>query len=311
MKVLRIGLARDLGLLVVAFFLSSTSNAVGVGGLVVFGDSLSDTGNLFAATGGTVPPPPYFNGRFSNGLIWVDTLTSSLSISVDNYAVGGAQTGTMNVNDGLPGGPFGGLQDQIADYTGGTVDTTATHIVWAGANNFTTIPADISAAISTSVTELLTAVGNLKAQGVTDIWLINLPDLGLTPRLLDLGLGAQGSALTDAFNGALNTGLAGAGFTDVNVFDSAGALRDIVGDPGAFGFANVTDGCLNDLTCLLSPTVADTYMFWDDIHPTTVTHDILAQRLEVALMHAIPVPAAVWLFASALMALGWARRRVA
>ena len=36
--------------------------------LVVFGDSLSDTGNLYAASGGFPPSPPYFDGNFSNGL---------------------------------------------------------------------------------------------------------------------------------------------------------------------------------------------------------------------------------------------------
>jgi outer membrane lipase/esterase len=308
MTVIRFDLTRGFGLFVAAFFLSSTAYAAGISSLVVFGDSLSDTGNLFAETSGAVPPAPYFNGRFSNGPIWVDTLTSSLGVSANNYAVGGAQTGTTNVNDGLPSGPFGGLQDQIADYTSGPVDTAATHIIWAGGNNFTAIPADVPAAIQAAITDLLTAVVNLKAQNVTDIWLINLPDLGLTPRLLDAGLGPQGSALTDAFNGALNAGLAGAGFTDVDVFDSAGVLREVVANPGAFGLSNVTEGCLFIVACVTNPSVAEGYMFWDDIHPTTVTHDILAQRIEAAL---VPIPAAIWLFASALAALGWVRRRAA
>ena len=34
--------------------------------LIVFGDSLSDTGNVFISFGAP-PSPPYFNGRFSNG----------------------------------------------------------------------------------------------------------------------------------------------------------------------------------------------------------------------------------------------------
>ena len=43
--------------------------------LYVFGDSLSDTGNLFALTFGIEPPsPPYFDGRFSDGPVWVETL---------------------------------------------------------------------------------------------------------------------------------------------------------------------------------------------------------------------------------------------
>jgi phospholipase/lecithinase/hemolysin len=34
--------------------------------LVVFGDSLSDNGNSFAQNG--TPPPPYFEGRWTNDL---------------------------------------------------------------------------------------------------------------------------------------------------------------------------------------------------------------------------------------------------
>lgn len=47
--------------------------------LTVFGDSLSDTGNIFIATGGAQPPSnqPYFNGRFSDGPVWVDTLAAA------------------------------------------------------------------------------------------------------------------------------------------------------------------------------------------------------------------------------------------
>ena len=41
-------------------------------GIYVFGDSLSDSGRLFAAT--QIPPPPYYQGRFSNGPIWIDYL---------------------------------------------------------------------------------------------------------------------------------------------------------------------------------------------------------------------------------------------
>ncbi|NJL20048.1 MAG: hypothetical protein HC895_03200 [Leptolyngbyaceae cyanobacterium SM1_3_5] len=42
----------------------------------VFGDSLSDTGNLFTRTG--QPSRPYVNGRFSNGLLWDDRLANQL-----------------------------------------------------------------------------------------------------------------------------------------------------------------------------------------------------------------------------------------
>ena len=35
----------------------------------VYGDSLSDTGNIFTFSKGAIPPsPPYYHGRFSNGI---------------------------------------------------------------------------------------------------------------------------------------------------------------------------------------------------------------------------------------------------
>ncbi|PNW87493.1 hypothetical protein CHLRE_02g143900v5 [Chlamydomonas reinhardtii] len=61
--------------------------------LVVFGDSLSDTGNTFRAVG--VPQADlYYQGRYSNGPIWVDYLAAAVAnttqLTVLNYAHGGA-----------------------------------------------------------------------------------------------------------------------------------------------------------------------------------------------------------------------------
>src|SRR5436190_20793741 len=68
-----------------------------------FGDSYADTGNLFKILG--VPnPPQYPTGRFSGGTNFVDTTSSLLGISQNNFAIGGATTGTTNVvGPGIPG----------------------------------------------------------------------------------------------------------------------------------------------------------------------------------------------------------------
>jgi phospholipase/lecithinase/hemolysin len=81
----------------------------------VFGDSLSDTGNLFLLTGGTggevftpdpdqsprLPTPPYYAGRASNGPVWVELFAERLGLTPPqpvfsggtNYAFIGAVTG--------------------------------------------------------------------------------------------------------------------------------------------------------------------------------------------------------------------------
>src|SRR5881394_3305387 len=82
-----------------------------------FGDSLSDIGNFYRLSGG-YPTPPYYQGRFCNGPLWVEYLSADLGMQYkpeDNYAVAGATTGTLNSNDG-PGHEFPGLLDEVASF---------------------------------------------------------------------------------------------------------------------------------------------------------------------------------------------------
>src|SRR5262245_61575441 len=99
--------------------IAAHANSAPFSRIVVFGDSLSDTGNFFHLTGGLVPPSPYANGRFSNGPLWVEYLADDLGMQLlpeDVYAVGGANTSHDNSNDGFLGLEYPGLQDQIADF---------------------------------------------------------------------------------------------------------------------------------------------------------------------------------------------------
>jgi phospholipase/lecithinase/hemolysin len=67
--------------------------------LIVFGDSLSDVGNIQSAIG-IYPGDGYFNGRFSNGSVYAEALSMGLGLgplvrstnSGDNFAYGGART---------------------------------------------------------------------------------------------------------------------------------------------------------------------------------------------------------------------------
>ena len=57
--------------------------------LVVFGDSLSDNGNLFALTG--FPLPPRWEGRSSNGPVYAEQLANFLHMNLDDRAFAGAE----------------------------------------------------------------------------------------------------------------------------------------------------------------------------------------------------------------------------
>lgn len=125
--------------------------------IYVFGDSLSDTGNVLNLTEGQFPTFPYAKGRFSNGDIWVDYLSKKLDFDVGllgdrlsgdftydrefdngslNFAVGGATSGEDNV--GIV--PFG-LKQQIDNFklqNRGSQETLDDDLfsVWIGANDY-------------------------------------------------------------------------------------------------------------------------------------------------------------------------------
>lgn len=88
--------------LAVLLFVPALAPASPFSRLIVFGDSMSDNGNVAAATG-FYPPAPYAN-RFSNGPVAVEYMASALGLPLIDFAYGGATTGSAYVDpDG--GGP--------------------------------------------------------------------------------------------------------------------------------------------------------------------------------------------------------------
>lgn len=318
-----------LGVLAAVFLWAASASAAGLAPITqvfVFGDSLSDNGNAYEATGSGFPAsPPYFPGRQTNGLVWAEPMTNDLGVTLTNYAVAGAQTGTGNVkSDDFPVLAGTGLQTQVgqfvSDLGGGAADPGAIYAVFAGANNFcltcfTPGVDDPEEFINQGVTEILTAVGTLQATGAQKFVVFGLPDLGLAPRAAGIpipGIQDMLSMLTDGWNAALFGNLPGLGLPQLVTIDTAQILRDVVANPEAFGLFNVTDACLavgcntQTLDPLLDP---DGFLFWDDVHPTRATHALLGDIVYEAVL--IPVPPAVLLFGSALGLLTWVRRRAA
>jgi len=62
--------------------------------LVVFGDSLSDNGNLFDLIG--FPQPPAWEGRSSNGPVYAEQLASFLHMRLDDRAFAGAEASDLS-----------------------------------------------------------------------------------------------------------------------------------------------------------------------------------------------------------------------
>ncbi|SMF54457.1 SGNH/GDSL hydrolase family protein [Pseudobacteriovorax antillogorgiicola] len=105
--------------------------------MIVFGDSLSDTANLKANTWGIVLPAHlYWEGRFSNGPIWLDYASRGLQLRLVSYAVGGAET---QETKGYSGFFVSSLHEQIDDYLNDTTQSERKKhlgVIWIGANNY-------------------------------------------------------------------------------------------------------------------------------------------------------------------------------
>ncbi|MEH2353622.1 SGNH/GDSL hydrolase family protein [Nostoc sp.] len=272
--------------------------------IYVFGDSFSDTGNVFNATNGIIPPSPtYSNGRFSNGPIWVNYLASDLGLTLNlknNFAFGGATTGTENI--GLPSLP--GLQQQINSFVSAqTADPNALYIIWAGTNDYLSYFFGGDPNPTNTVGNLSAALTSLVANGARDIMVVNLPDLGKLPFA---NFDSQRSNLFKTFssthNSSLNTTLKSLRQQlnpDINIIElNVNSLFDrVIAAPKEFGFTNATNSCISkDLSVVAIdvPTQQvlcnpEEFLFWDDVHPTTTTHRLIGE-LAFSALEPVPLP---------------------
>ena len=308
------------GLIIVGLSMGASANATSYNSLVVFGDSLSDSGNIFDLFGGAFGPnPPYADSRFTSnftdgtaGLVWVEYLAASMGLSLDNSIAGGTNYafGGARAADGA-GDLVPSLPDQLGFYfgdTGNTADANSLYVVFGGGNDVRDNDASGSAA---SIAQVIT---DLAAAGATDFFVPNLPDIGLTPEALAGDAPGGSSAVISAAAAQHNADLAAQIATleatlGVNIisFDLFGIFDDVITDPSAFGISNVTDACIE--TDCLDP---DSYLFFDGIHPTATVHQVMGQLAYERLVGVqVPVPAALPLFLSALGFLGLRRRRAA
>jgi phospholipase/lecithinase/hemolysin len=306
-------LIRAISILMAVLALSAVAFATSFSSIVVYGDSLSDNGNLYTAYPWFQPfqpTPPYYAGRRSNGPVAVEYLAQRTGAPLVDYAWVGATTGKGNFVDG--GTPdavgFSGMPGMRTayDWTSGVpVDPSALYVVWGGPNDFfeLTNPADASMFIDRAVTDLLFLVNDLESRGAEHILVPNMPDLGKTPEgLADPATSFFLTQVTQGFNSALLPAVQHAG---AQYFDTFSLFTDMVNDPAKYGFTNVTSQCFDGATVCADP---DQYLFWDNVHPTTAAHSVVGS----AMANAVPEPCTLLLFGTGLcgIALGvWRRRR--
>jgi phospholipase/lecithinase/hemolysin len=276
-----------------------------VGNLVSFGDSLSDVGNTSLATGGAIPGPLYYQGRFSGGPIWLDKLAQvlhepavkpALAGGLD-YAFGGATVAfpntvpPFNAAPTLPtqallylaGNPQLGLSphtpggDDLFTLLGGADD-----FFYSAAQSPTGTPIDPTVVAGT----LVSTVSTLYAAGGRNFAVANLPPLGQIPYFQDaLKAGAIPQSVVDGanlwtagFDFALQAdlnGFAGA-HHDARVaqVDTAGLFTFMQLPSNPLHFANRANavgpyGAVGSLLTSITVAHPDSYLYYDGVHPGT------------------------------------------
>lgn len=295
--------------------------------LYAFGDSLSDAGNdyilSYETTGHHIPAsPPYGNvngyGVFSNGPVWVQDLSQALGLGAltpslaggTDFAYGDAQTGTTPVH---PANPLD-LPTQLTQFQAAVPHPAAgaLYTLWIGSNDLESIlesrptPTQAATDIRAAVSNIVTFVNGLAADGAKDLLVLSVPNLGLTPLVTALGptAKAEASGLAQAFNGALIsalTPLSQAEGLNLSFLNTYNLLNNAVSNPAAFGFTNATDPCLSGSTvCASTEAGQNKYLFWDDQHPTAAGQALVAENA----LALVPEPGSLGLLGAALI--GWA-----
>ena len=284
--------------------------------IFIFGDSLSDPGNLhtflLANTPGPytsqapytepVPSFPYdIDGyQFSNGKTWAQWFARHMEMkrsgqaAIDdpgtngNYALGGARVGSMDTMD--PTTTTSQVERYLGDFAF-QADSDALYVIQFGANDVrdalgiqlgTGYPGSAQAVVENAVVNEIGIVFQLYQLGARHFLVANVPNISITPVIRMYG--EQGifaaNLLVGGFNSGLETGLQGLeGLPGISIdrLDFHTLVTEIYDDPGAFGLKDASSSCLMFMMGGGICSKPNKFLFWDGIHPTAKIHKIVSK----------------------------------
>ncbi len=266
--------------------------------LIVFGDSLSDTGNLAIINF----PPPYFENRISDGPVVADIIAES--IGSDAQASGHLLGRADGFNYAVAGGNIMGaepedLPQQVSAYLQRVTDQAdpdALYLVFVGGNDLRDLRSRSSLAqaqleINQTLSSLDTQIRRLRDAGARAFLIPNVANIGRIPETLDReandpGIAARAETYTRAYNQSLSQVLAAFDSdkgTVIAEFDLFSAFESLINNASDFGFTNTREGCFDPdefeiaTECLLFGF--GTRVFFDRIHPSSASNQIIASQM--------------------------------
>jgi phospholipase/lecithinase/hemolysin len=281
--------------------------------IYIFGDSLSDPGNVYALSGQSskapyalIPSAPYKNKHhlftFSNGKTWAQEFAKKMHSKKagdavlesprknGNYAYGGARArlGSASL---VPSGI-----EQVGQYFAehGKADKKALYVIQFGGNDvrdalevlgrMEPAPEEADLIIKSAVLTTLGMINTLYQNGARHFLVVNVPDIGRTPAVKLAGPEAVFVAgfLAAAFNNGLDLGLQNLEMLpgiSINRLNLYSIINNIIDSPKEYGINNTESPCLNfyvkrDSKCRKPKT----YLFWDGIHPTEAVHKLVGEK---------------------------------
>lgn len=273
--------------------LSAAAHAMPYSQLIIFGDSLSDSGQFPDVGSPLLGGNPTGGVRFTNrtGPNYLDNnteyfdavatqrLASLLGLQAlpstpilpqiltgnpdgTNYAVGGYRTD--QILDSITA-----LNGSVVDAGGGIirirngylvdvprVDPNALFYINGGGNDVLQFVVTDQASAAAAAADLVAGVAALQAAGARTIIVSDLPDVGMTPAGFASGFRGAWSTASGLLNDELGTQLAALGGNVIRL-NFRGLLGEVQGDLASFGFDPLvaqTDFCFNGNGCVPDPT---------------------------------------------------------
>lgn len=333
--------------LAVALTVSTAAHAGPYTAMYVFGDSLSDNGNLAEAYyRQNFPNPPSYHDSFTNGPVAAEVLANRLGLSLTpslfltgfhdvfglfggasyvagtNYAVAGATAAAAPVFGGIPGA---NLPQQVAAYgahAGGIADPNALYFVLSGGNDVRQAALNNlgTTGITAGVSNEISAIQLLIGEGARNIMVVNVPNVGVIPEFAQdhPTMAAAATSLSQQYDASLTGGLAGLTRptgTMVNLFDLYAFNTGIIANAAAYGITDTIDRCYTNTPLTPQATAAcgvnganiGQYFYWDAIHPTGKVQALAGSAIAAAL--GVPEPSTSLLLGIGVLALVYRGRQ--
>jgi phospholipase/lecithinase/hemolysin len=277
--------------------------------IVSFGDSMSDTGNLYDSIeyygGKGMPAAPSNRGRFSDGVVVIEAMANALNLPLVNYAFAGARSGTDNLMPvyGMQQGMLKQIQDLLDNQASAStqLDANALYVLWTGPDDYYSNGNIFNKLTAGQITSNINqGMTRLYKRGARHFFVPQMPDLSITPSAHDhnktlsnylVNAKARSAEFASQLGSALQAFAKQYPQATVRTFETYTYSQARMAQAAAEG-NNVTEPCYTPVfPGVPGPVCAhpDKYLFWDANHPTSAGSIVIGTDFAKAVVGA-PLP---------------------